>query len=95
MTDEELFAKLRVDAEPLRYKVDDATLDRIRMRIQERIAPRPTVATLLASWFRPLAAALTVLAIIAAVTFTRTDDATFVDQRMEVVVAGETYVVGN
>ena len=94
--DDDFFARLRADAAPLRYQPDEATLARIRARIQERIAPPPTVAELLAAWFRPLAAAITVVAILAGVGLASIDtgNATPVD-RVEIVAGGETYVVGD
>jgi len=94
--DDDFLARLRADAAPLRYRVDDVALGRIRARIQERIAS-PTVASLLASWLRPLAAAVTAVAIVAALTLTVVNDDTsaFGDDNIEIVVAGDTYVVGN
>ena len=94
--DDDFFAKLRGDAAPLRYRVDEATLARIRERIYERIAPRPTVAELLVSWLRPLAAGLAAVAVAAAIglSVSRTD-AAFGEQPVEIVMGGDTYVVGN
>ena len=93
---DDFFARLRGDAAPLRYRVDEATLDRIRERIYERIAPKPTVAELLASWLRPLAAGLAAVAVAAAIglSVNRTE-AAFGEQPVEIVMAGDTYVVGN
>ncbi len=94
--DEKFFERLRGDAAPLRHRVDEATLARIRARIQERIAPRPTVAELLASWFRPLAAGLTAVAIAAAIGLTvNVSDSAFGDERVEIVMGGDTYRVGD
>jgi hypothetical protein len=61
MTDDEL-ERLRGDAQRLRYEPDDVTLSRLSARVRERITAPPTVAQLLARWFRPLAASLAVLA---------------------------------
>ncbi len=96
MTDDEFFEKLRGDAAPLRHRVDEATLARIRERIYERIAPKPTLAELLASWFRPLAATLATFALAAAISlFVNREQASFGDQPVEIVMGGDTYVVGN
>ena len=91
--DDDFFARLRQDAAPLRHRPDEATLARIRARIQERIAPQPTVAELIASWFRPLAAAVAIVAVIAGVGLATIE----LPERggVEIVVGGETYVVGD
>lgn len=96
--DDKFFERLRGDAVPLRYRPDEATLARIRARIAARVAPQPTVAELLASWFRPLAAALGVVAVAAALTVATVDTndpAPLAEEQVEVVVAGDTYVVGH
>jgi len=96
MTDDEFFAKLRGDAAPLRHRVDEATLTRIRERIYERIVAKPTLAELLASWFRPLAATLATFALAAAISlFVNRNEVAFGDQPVEIVMGGDTYVVGN
>ena len=94
--DEKFFERLRGDAASLRYRIDDAGLSRIRVRIQDRVA-RPTVAQLLAAWLRPLAATLTAVAVAAAIglaSMNGGDDATtFSEERVEIVLAGDTYIV--
>jgi anti-sigma factor RsiW len=99
MTDhDDFFARLRSDAAPLRHQPDEATLRRIRARIQERIAAPPTVAALIASWFRPLAAAVAVVAIVAGIglaSIDTTDVTTVSADRVEIVAGGDTYVVGD
>lgn len=90
--DDDFFARLRQDAAPLRHRPDEATLARIRARIQERIAPQPTVAELIASWFRPLAAAIAVVAIIAGVGLATID---LPEDGVAIAVGGETYIVGD
>lgn len=94
--DDKFFERLRGDAASLRYRADDATLARIRARIQDRVTPKPTLAELLASWFRPLAAGLAALALAAAIglTIDRTES-TFGEQEVEIVMGGDTYLVGN
>lgn len=95
MTEEKFFERLRGDAAPLRYEGDPVALSRIRARIRERIAA-PTVAQLIASWLRPLGAALTAVAIAAAIGIASFDaeDTTVDLQPVEIVMAGETYRVG-
>jgi hypothetical protein len=108
MTDEQFFERLRGDAAPLRYEPDAFTLARIRARIRERIArplARPTVAQLLAAWFRPLAATLSAIALTAVLVVATTDESDVsngnpsigesnVETNVEIVMAGDTYSVG-
>jgi len=95
--DDKFFERLRGDAAMLRHRVDDATLDRIRERIYERIAPKPTVFELLASWVRPLGFSLAALALDAAIglTINSGDTPAFGDESVEIVAGGDTYRVGN
>jgi hypothetical protein len=95
MTDERFFERLRNDAAPLRYEPDSFALSRIRARIRERIS-RPTVAQLLARWFRPLAATLAAIAIAAAIGVAAVDsnDSTLSEPSVEIVMAGDSYSVG-
>ena len=85
--DDKFFERLRGDAAPLRYQVDDVKLARIRARIHERLA-RPGVADVLAAWFRPLAAGLAALALAAAISM-----ATVGADDVAMELAGDTYVV--
>ena len=90
--DEKFFERLRGDAASLRYRVDDATLTRIRARIHERVAQKVTLAELLASWFRPLAAGLAAIALAAAIGLAmNTNEASFGDPDVEIVMGGDTY----
>ncbi|HEX6095460.1 MAG TPA: hypothetical protein VF432_03970 [Thermoanaerobaculia bacterium] len=94
--DDKFFERLRGDAASLRHRVDDATLARIHARIRERIAPKPTVADVLASWFRPLAAGLTALALAAAIGLTvNVSEGSFDEEQVEIVMGGDTYRVGD
>ena len=99
MTDEQFFERLRLDAAALRHEPDAFTLTRIRARIRERLREpnaRPTVAQLLANWFRPLALTLTAIAVAAAIGFTTFDTSDpLADQSVDIVMAGETYSVGH
>ena len=100
MTDEELFQRLRGDARALRHQPDEATLARIRARIEADInaymAP-PSVAQLLAAWFRPLAATALALSLAAVIgtTIMRDADVAFADTDVEIITGGETYRVGD
>ena len=94
MTDEEFFERLRGDAAMLRHEPDAFALTRIRARIRERLV-RPTVAQLLANWFRPLAVTLTAIAVAAAIGFTTLGaNDSLAEPNVEIVMAGETYSVG-
>ena len=102
MTDhDDFFERLRGDAAALRHQVDDATLERIRERIHERVGAvpiesRPAIADVIASWFRPLAAGLVALALAAAIGLTlNVGDGSFGEVPMEIVMGGDTYSVGN
>jgi hypothetical protein len=68
MNDDDLFLEhLRHDAASLRFEPDDEVLwNRLEARVRDgvrAIRVAPTVAQLLASWMRPVAASLLVLAI--------------------------------
>lgn len=94
--DDKFFERLRADAAPLRYRPDEAALTRIRARIREHVE-RPTVAQLLAAWFRPLAATLTAVAIAAAIGIAALgggEESLVRDEAVEIVMAGDTYSVG-
>jgi hypothetical protein len=103
MTDDPFFARLRKDARPLRHEPDEATLARIRMRIQSHLnrdqplRTQPTVAQMLAAWFRPIVAAAAAIALAAAIgiNVVRTDSSSLSDTVLEISLAGETYRVGD
>jgi hypothetical protein len=94
---DDFFARLRADARPLRRQPDEVTLSRIRARIRESIE-RPTVAEMLAAWFRPVLATVAVLAAAAVVTLTTIDSrdqASLDEENVEIVMGDESYRVGN
>jgi len=93
--DDKFLGRLRGDGERLRYEPDGLAMARIRARIRERIA-KPTVADLLAAWFRPLAATLTAVAIAAAIGFTALggEESLFGSESVEIVMGGDSYSVG-
>lgn len=98
MTDDPFFAKLRIDARPLRHEPDEATLSRIRARIHSHIEnTQPTVAQLLAAWFRPIVASAAAIALAAAIgiNVVRADSFSLSDTVLEISVGGETYRVGD
>ena len=99
MTDDDtFFERLRADARPLRHEPDAPAMTRIRARIRERIERPATVTELLAAWFRPLAAALTAVALAAAIgvfAVNTPNDAALGDTTVEISMAGETYRVAN
>ena len=100
MTDDPFFAKLRNDARPLRHEPDEATLSRIRAGIHSHLNGRheqPTVAQLLAAWFRPIVASAAAIALAAAIgiNVVRTDSISLSDTVLEISVGGETYRVGD
>jgi hypothetical protein len=98
MTDDPFFARLRNDARPLRHEPDDATLSRIRARIQSHVMnPQLTVAELLAAWFRPIVATSAAIALAAAIgiNIVRAGWFALSDNAIEISVGGETYRVGD
>jgi hypothetical protein len=95
MSDDPFFERLRGDAAPLRYEPDAVSMARMSARIRGRVS-EPTVAELLARWFRPVAAAVTALAIIAGIGSTVLDrpDESYATPSVELSVAGGQYLVG-
>ena len=89
MSDDPFFDRLRDDARALCYE-PNAT--RLAARIRERIA-QPTVAQLLASWFRPLAATLSALALAAmiGVAFSGQNDDLSLANETSIEIAGVSY----
>ena len=69
MTDDKFIERLRDDAQQLRYEpADDAAWTRLQARIRARIREQPTPEQLLARWFRPVAATLAALSVVAALS---------------------------
>jgi negative regulator of sigma E activity len=98
MTDDPFFARLRQDARPLRHEPDEATLARIRVRIRTHLQRnQPTVAQMLAAWFRPIVAAAAAIALAAAIgiNMVRTETVSLSDTVLEISLAGETWRVGD
>jgi hypothetical protein len=98
MTDDPFFARLRNDARSLRHQPDEATLARIRARIQSHIETTElTVAQLLAAWFRPILATAAAIGLAAAIgiNVVRSDALSLSDTVIEISMGGETYHVGD
>ncbi len=100
MNDDNFLERLRGDARRLRYEPDDLAWVRLQARVRERIAAHPTVSQLLASWFRPLAASLAALSLVAALGtayYVETRDQVTLDSlasnSVEISVDGATYSV--
>jgi hypothetical protein len=56
--------QLRDDARRLRYQPDDDVLwTRLAARVRDRVQAQPSVSQLLTRWFRPITAALAILAL--------------------------------
>jgi len=102
MTDEKFFERLGADAAALRYEPDDVMRTRIAAAVRLRIRTRamPTVSQLLASWFRPLAASMAALALVASIGLAFLDapaaeqEASFGSNPVEVSIGGG-YGVGD
>lgn len=94
---DDFFERLRADARPLRHQPDQVQLARIRARILATIEERPTVADMLAAWFRPVLATVAMLAAVAVFTLTslngNNEESSY--EQVEIVMAGDSYVVGN
>jgi hypothetical protein len=99
MSEDRFFERLRADAAALRHEPDELALRRIRARIRERVETPTTVFTLLAAWFRPLAATFAAVAIAAAIgaaALSLSEDTTSLgDTTVEITMAGDTYRVPN
>jgi hypothetical protein len=93
---DDFLARLRADAAQLRHQPDEATLSRIRARIQAHVARRePTVAEIIASWFRPLVAAVALVIVAAGIGLATIDVKDTSVDLVEIALGGETYVVGD
>src|SRR3954453_1396573 len=103
MSEDQFLEPLREKARVLRYEPkDDAIWTRLPARIRARVNAQPlTASQLLASWFRPIAASLTALALVASIGLawyerpdapaTETIGAAGVDIQMD----GDSYRVGD
>ena len=94
MSDDRFLDRLRSDARPLRYEVDEMRANRIAAKIRERIA-EPTPMQFIAGWFRPLAASLSALALagILAIMLYGSDTVSMTSNAPEVSMAGDVFSV--
>ncbi len=95
MSDDSFVERFREDARQLRYEIDGIASARLAARIRSRLT-EPTVAQFIAGWFRPLAASLTALALIAGIgiTLLERDQKVSIGDPIEYSVAGDVYSVG-
>lgn len=97
MSDDRFFDRLRNDAGALRYEPDDVAMARLAARIRARAAAPPTVAQLLAAWFRPLAMTLSAVALAASIgiAWVQSDDTeSLAANPVEISMAGDSFRVG-
>lgn len=83
MTEDPFLERLRAEAMQLRYAPDELTFVRLAARVRERVQGQPSVAQLLALWFRPVATSLAALALAASLGLSwvnHTQEAVAVDQ---------------
>ncbi len=95
MNEDRFLERLREDARKLRYDVDPVAASRLTARVRARVM-QPTIAELIAAWFRPLAASLTALALAAAIGLTiaeRNQGISFTGDPVEVAMGGDVYSV--
>lgn len=102
MSEDRFFEKLREEARPLRYEADDFVTTRVAARVRERITTQPSVAGVLARWFRPLAASMAAAALAATIGIVWMDRATTPtaaeslassNAPVEIAIAGDVYSV--
>jgi hypothetical protein len=68
MSDDRFIDRVRLEAHVLRHEPREEVLMRLRARVRSRVAAAPpTVAQLLAAWFRPLGVALGGIALVASI----------------------------
>lgn len=70
--DESELNRMRELARPLQYEPDSAMVERVRAGVARRLAAEPALYTILASWFRPVAAVLAILLMILTVVLSQT-----------------------
>ena len=104
MSDDRFLERLREDARTLRYEpVDSAIWTRLPARIRARLHASPASASqLLASWFRPIAASLTAIALAATIGLAwfdqprdTTANETISANGVDIMMDGDSYRVGD
>jgi len=66
MSEDRFLDQLRREARELQFELDPIASSRVQARIRGRLT-EPTIAHFLAAWFRPVAASLTALALVAGI----------------------------
>jgi len=69
MNEDRFLERLRGDARQLRHEPDAVAASRIAARVRDRVV-QPTIAELIAAWFRPVTASLVALALAATIGLT-------------------------
>src|SRR5437764_3271630 len=95
MNEDRFLERLRGDARALRYDAGDTAASRLAARIRARVS-QPTIAELIAAWFRPVAASLTALALAATIGLTlveRNQAISWSGDPVEVSVGGDIFSV--
>jgi hypothetical protein len=88
--------RLREDARQLRHEPDDVSRGRLAARIRARLHRPATVSQFIAVWFRPIAAMLSALALMAGIGLTLLDrnQATWSgSDPVEISMGGDVYSV--
>ena len=95
MSEDKFLDHVRADARQLRYEIDSVATTRMTAGIRSRLSD-PTVSQWIAGWFRPLAAALSALALIAGIGVALLDrnQNLSIGDPIQYTVAGDTYSVG-
>ena len=95
MSDDRFLDRLRADARSLRYEAGPVAATRLAARIRSRLT-EPTISEYIAAWFRPLAASLSALALIAGIgiALLERDQPLAIGDPVQYTVAGDTYSVG-
>lgn len=96
MSEDRFLDRVREEARRLRYEIDPVAAARLASRIRSRLT-EPTVAQFIAAWFRPLAASLSVVALLAVIGMAMLDgnERVSMGDPIQYTVAGETYSVGD
>lgn len=103
MSDDRFLERLRDDARALRYEPDDAVLTRLPAKIRSRLhSSSQSASQLLASWFRPIAASLTAIALAATIGLAwveqprdTSSNETISANGVDILMDGDSYRVGD
>ena len=104
MSEDRFLERLREDARSLRYEPkDDLIWTRLPAKIRARVAAQsPTASQLLASWFRPIAASLTAVAVAATIGLALFEGPSLMNTTeslasagVDIQIDGDSYLVGD